>query len=156
MSLLIAAGLGLAAAGAGASMFGGSQGGFSNTFTPAPFNFERGALNPAIWGSLNRQMTGQPTPADWRNRVAGQQAVRQRWLDNRRFAGLDFGARGLGDSGFQLKRQGQLLNQRAAGEADVNNQFFQNILARRLQATGQTAQLLAGARAGSGTFRTEG
>jgi hypothetical protein len=38
----------------------------------------------------------------------------------------------------------------------VNNQFFQNILARRLQATGQTAQLLAGARAGSGTFRTEG
>lgn len=130
--------------------------GFYESFTPASYGAERSALNPLIWGTLNEQMSGRPQTADWQNRSAGLQANRQQWKDSSRQAGMDFGARGLGDSGWQGQRQGQLLGQRAAGEADIMASFWNNILERQMQATGTGANYLAGARAGSGTYRQKG
>lgn len=125
------------------------------SFTPEAYNYERNALNPMIWGTLAQQMKGEPTIADWQNRNAGMRAIQQQYRDTSQAAGMDFGARGLGDSGWQSQRQGQLLGGRAGSEANVMNQFFQNILARQMQATGQAGGYLAGARAGSGTYTTK-
>ena len=133
-----------------------SQSDLYESFTPPDYSMERGTLNPMIWGTLAQHMRGEPTAADWQNRRAGLRSVQQQWRDASQVAGMDFGARGLGDSGWQSQRQGQLLGGRAASEADVMNQFFQNILARQQQATAQSANQLAGARAGSGTYTFKG
>ena len=130
--------------------------GFYESFTPPPYTAERSALNPLIISQLNQAASGKPTVADWQNRSAGLRAVEQQHKDASRFAGMDFGARGLGESGWQGQRQGQLLGQRAGAQADVFNQFFQNILARQMEATGMQSDYLAGARAGSGTITQRG
>jgi hypothetical protein len=127
-------------------------GGFYESFTPPSYGAERNALNPMIWDMLGKQMSGEPTPADWHNRSANLNAVRQQWLDANRATGTDYGSRGLGDSGWLKQAEGRLLGQRAGMESQVLADFWNNILARQMQATGQTGNYLAGARAGSGTY----
>ncbi len=122
------------------------------SFTPADYTAELSALNPMIWNQLNADMSGQPSLADWQNRSAGLRSVQQQYRDAQQLAGMDFGARGLGDSGWQSQRQGQLLGERASSQADVISQFFQTILDRQTGATATAADYLACAQAGSGTY----
>ena len=130
--------------------------GLYETFTPPAYTAERNALTPLILQQLNQQLAGMPTTADFRAQRGGLQSVQQQFLDASNQIGLNFGARGLGDSGFQARAQGGLLGQRAQAEADIRNQFFQNIFARQKEAAAQSSQFLVGQRAGSGTITQRG
>ncbi len=130
--------------------------GFFESFTPQPLTEERNFLTPLVLGQLNQQLAGRPSQADFNRQRSGLASVQQQFLDASNLTGLNFGARGLGQSGFQAKAQGALLGQRAGAQAGVRNQFFQDILARQLQAQQQASQFLAGQRAGSGTITQRG
>lgn len=126
--------------------------GFYESFTPPAYTMERNALNPMMWGQLNQQMTGKPTAADWQMRNANMAGIGQGYRDSLNLAKSDFAGRGVFDSGWMAGKQGQLLNQRAGQEADAVSQFWNNIMMRQMQAQGTTSNVLAGARAGSGTY----
>ncbi len=130
--------------------------GFYESFTPPSYDKERGALNPMIWGQMNKQMAGKPTPADWGMRTAMMQAIGQNFKGNLNTTKSDFAGRGVFDSGWMQRAHGGLLNQRAGQEADATKQFWQNIMQRQMAAQGMASQHLAGARAGSGTYTTKG
>lgn len=130
--------------------------GFYESFTPPSYNFERGTLNPMMWGQMNKQMSGEPTPADWASRVAGMRGIGQNFKDTLNMAKSDYAGRGIFDSGWMGQKHGHLLNQRAGQESDLVNQFWNNIAMRQMQAQGLAGQTLAGARAGSGTYTTKG
>ena len=149
LSLLIAAG------GMGASTLAGMGGQGQGSYSPLPYTAEKGAINPTLWAFLNKQMEGKPQDEDWQGLGAANAQIQQNYKDALQSAGTNFAGRGVFDSGWMQQRKGGLLSQRAGQESGANANMWQNILGRQLQAQNMTQQLLAGARAGSGTYKTK-
>lgn len=122
-------------------------------FKPPSYSTERGTINPMLWSYLQQQIAGKPTEEDWQwhNALNNQIAAQYKTGLNQLKSGL--AARGMFDSGAMGKGQAGLLNQRAASEADILSQMYQNIMQRQMAAAGMMEDVLAGARAGSGTYQ---
>jgi len=150
MSLLALGSLALTGLGAAGSLMGNSSGG---SFKPLGYGTERGAINPMMWGQLQEALKGKPTPEDWNWYTSMMGNIGQNYTNALNATKANFAGRGIYDSGWMNQRSNAFASDRASQESAALAQIYQNAIARQLEAQNLTGQYLAGARAGSGTYK---
>ena len=136
--------------------FNQGGGGFYESFTPPKYDFERGMINPQLWGWMQQGMKGKPQAEDWQWLTGINQTIGQNYEDAWKQWRGNYAGRGVLDSGWTGQKQAGLLGQRAGQESEALAQMYQNIMARKLQAQQLTGGYLGQARAGSGTYTMKG